>query len=263
MQHDFRHWFSRKKLRIEANDAAETKMILNAASDFQTVESYKGVRTNIMFSLPKSENSKKILITSSEPGTGKTTTAINLAITFAQTGAKVLLLDCDMRKPRVHRYLKRENTIGMSNVLCGYATLDEAIQKDVAEGLDCIFAGNIPPNPVELLASEEMAHILSMLHTRYDYIFIDTPPLTVVTDAALVMAHCTGVILVTRLGMTGYELLDQAVDMLRRIDVRVLGFLVLHDGAGRKRFGGYGKGYKYRYENAYADSLERRRKKND
>ena len=133
------------------NENAEISRILTEQTDFTTVETYKSIRTSVLFSVPKSDTGKVIVVTSSAPNEGKTTTVINLAITFAQMGAKVVLLDCDLRKARVHKYLGLERMDGISNVLCGFVDLEKAIKRSVRENLDCITAGAIPPNPAGII----------------------------------------------------------------------------------------------------------------
>ncbi len=240
----------KKPLAAGGEDGAAdgSDLILNDETDFGTQETYRSIRTNIMFSTPKQDLGKVIAVTSSAPGEGKTTTAINLAMTFAKTGAKILLVDCDLRRARSHRYLHIKRQEGVSNVVCGYAQLDSVIQKNVRENLDCITAGEISPNPSEILQAEEFGNMIAELQRRYDYIFIDTPPITVVTDAALVVKHCSGAVIVIRSEMTRYDLLDSTVQELNDADCRILG-AVVHGSARRKRYGYYGA--KTRAENEY------------
>ena len=236
--------------------------IINSNTKFNTLESYKTARTNIMFSLPKSDKGKVVLITSSEPGEGKTTTSINLSLTFAQTGAKVLLIDCDLRKPRVHRYLKIEKSTGMSNVLCGFIKLEDAIRHNVRDGLDCIPVGEIPPNPAELLASEEMSGILEKLSGEYDYIFIDTPPITTVTDAMVIAPSATGVLLVVRQNQSTYDMIDAAVEILKRSEIKILGFIMNCSEKDAAKYKYYSRKYKYSrgYNYTYRYMEEREQK---
>lgn len=244
-------------------DIDNVKRILNSESDFYTVETYKSIRTNIMFSIPKSETGKVIVVTSSAPGEGKTTTSINLAITFALMGAKVALVDCDLRKARVHRYLQIDRADGVSNVLCGFTTLEKAIHKNVRENLDVLTAGEIPPNPAELLETEAFAALVEELKSKYDYVFIDTPPLSVVTDASVAMKQSTGVVVVVRENSTTYDLLDSTMESIRKTEVKILGFVMVgcegsHGKYGYYRKGSYGNkyGYKYKYDYRYADDEE-------
>lgn len=243
-----------KSKRINTNDRAdEMKRILSNDSDFNTVETYKSIRTNLMFSMPKKDKGKVIVVTSSSPGEGKTTTCINLAITFAQTGAKVILVDCDLRKSRVHRYLGIHRDDGISNVVCNYTDIDQAIKRNVRENLDCMTAGEIPPNPAEILDTEEFKAMLDKLSEKYDYIFIDTPPMTVVTDAAVIMKKDMGVVVVVRENVTTFDLLDITIDNIKKTETKMLGVIMLGSEEKKRKYGYYNNGkygdrYGYRYE---------------
>lgn len=246
-----------KKHRRKTNDLSEeTKKIISANTDFDTVETYKSIRTNIMFSMPMLDRARNIVVTSASPEEGKTTTVINLAITFAQTGARVIIIDCDLRKARVHRYLGLSRKDGVSNVVCGYSKLDEAIKRNVRDNLDCLTAGEIPPNPAELLQTEEYAEMLKNLEEQYDYIFTDTPPITVVTDAAVLMKHCDGVVIVARNEMTTYDLLDTAVSEVKNSGAPLLGAIIHDSSEKQKKYGYYrgGKIGKYKYDYVYGDA---------
>ena len=242
----------RKNNKAASENNDETKKILSDDSDFDTVETYKSIRTNIMFSIPKREKGRVIVITSASQGEGKTTTTINLAITFAQIGARVALVDCDLRRSRIHRYLQIERSDGVSNVVCGYTDIKDAVKTNVRGNLDCLTAGEIPPNPAELLETEEFQNMVSELQQVYDYIFIDTPPITLVTDAAVVMKLCSGVVVVAQQGITRYDLLDSAIDEIKKTGVNILG-AILHDSNEKhKKYGYYRKNkYRYGYKNEY------------
>lgn len=253
----------KKKDAPRRNFVEEKSRILTDKSDVSTAENYKSIRTNIMFSMPKTEGGKIITVASSQPSDGKTTTSINLAITFAQTGAKVILLDCDLRKARVHRYLELQRGEGISNILCGFTELDDAIKKDVRKNLDCLTAGEIPPNPAELLESNEFEKLLSTLKERYDYIFIDTPPIALVTDAVIVMKRSAGVVVVVHQGVTAYDMLDFAMDKIQQISVKLLGVIMVgcegqHGSYAyyrrNKYVYQYKKGYRYGYRYRYEDT---------
>lgn len=228
----------------------DVERVLNDRTDFDTIETYKSIRTNIMFSMPKTEGGKIIAITSSVPGEGKTTTSINLAITFAQMGAKVLLIDGDLRKPRIHRYLETDHKNGLTNVLCGFSEFDKAVKIGIRENLDCLTSGEIPPNPAELLENEEFEKLLLELQGKYDYVFIDTPPMTLVTDAAIVMKHSTGAVVVIRQNITRYDMLDVTMDSIGKTGVKVLGLVVLGCEEKIKKYTYY-KRRKYAYKNRY------------
>lgn len=177
----------------------EQSPLLGASSPFAYVEAYKTLRTNLSFA-SISKQYKKIIITSAIPDEGKSTVAVNLAITLAESGAKVLLADCDLRNPTFRRLLKvrQENNKGLSLLLSGKATLEECIFRHPKINCDILFAGVTPPNPVELLSSAQMKKLLDNLSEYYDYIICDTPPVSLVTDAAVLSQFCDGVILVVR-----------------------------------------------------------------
>ena len=239
-------------------------VILNENSRFDTVETYKFIRTNIMFSIPKSDKGKVLVVTSAVPGDGKTTTSINLAITFAQTGAKVIIVDCDLRKARVHSYLGLKHSNGISNVLCGFADVESAVVKDVRENLDVLTVGNIPPNPAELLDSEEFGKVLTELQEKYDYILIDTPPMTVVADASIVMQGAHGVVVVARKNQTTFDMLDETIEGIKKSSAKPLGVVVLDSEQKEKKYGYYQRNkysYKYRYDYAYSEIFENKGKK--
>ena len=235
---------------------SDADRVIDETTDFDTVETYKAIRTNIMFSVPKHENGNVIVVTSASPGEGKTTTSINLALIFAQMGVRVLLVDCDLRKPRVHRYMGLKRGLGVSNIICGYTEAENAIHRNVKENLDVITAGDIPPNPAELFENQSFADMIASLQNEYDYIFIDTPPMTVVTDAVVVMKYCTGAILVARQGVTIKDLFASAVAEAKRANAKILG-VIFQDSKEKqaKRYyyqkGKYG--YKYKYNYRYAD----------
>ncbi len=230
----------KKKNKFHDDEFAQAN-VLSDNTPFSVKESYKMMRTNIIFSVSGRNESgcKLIALTSANAGEGKTTTTVNLAIAFAQTGSKVLAIDCDMRKPRLHRYLKAKRVPGLSTLISKQATIDEVINKDVRPGLDVITAGEIPPNPAELLSSDRMKEIIDELSKNYDYIFFDTPPVTVVTDAAALSQFVDGIIVVVRQNYTNHESVASAVKTLDIAKAKVLGFIV-NDASRRFK---YSNGY--------------------
>lgn len=229
----------------------QKEKIINEKSDFATVETLKSARTNIMFSIPKTEDGKVIVVTSSIPGEGKTTSTINLGITFAQTGAKVILVDCDLRKPRVHRYLHLERKTGLSDVLCGFAEIDKAIKKNVRPDFDVITSGEIPPNPAELLESKEFENVINALKEKYDYIFIDTPPVSVVADGVIAMRYSNGVVVAAKGDLTTYDCVEKTIEKIDKVDAKMLGVVLIDSDIEQsekyKRYNHYmGYGYGYR-----------------
>lgn len=232
--------------------------ILNKKTSFVVQEAYRTARTNIIFALASDNDQKaKVLcISSANSGEGKTTTALNLAITFAQTDSKVLLIDCDLRKPRIHQYLGVVKTDGLTTILSKQKTFEEVVYHNLRPGLDCITSGSIPPNPAELLASEAMRSLIEELKEIYDYILIDTPPVTVVTDAVALSKIVSGIMLVVREGYTNHEGIEQALKLLRMADAKVLGFFVNDIDAMNVNYGSYrttyGRGYRYKYGYGYS-----------
>ena len=214
---------------------------------FQIVEAYKIIRTGLLFALSTAQE-KSIVCTSAEPGAGKSTTCSNVAITMAQTGAKVILIDADMRKPTQHKIFRVNNAQGLSKLLSGLAAMKDTIQRDVVTNLDLITSGPIPPNPSELLGSENMLNLLNRLSEEYDYIFIDTPPVNVVSDAFMLAKKVAGVMLVARQKQTHYEELQKAVESFRALEANVLGVVITDVSEQNKPYGAY-KSYKaYDYE---------------
>ena len=218
------------------------------ANTFQIVEAYKLVRTNLLFALSTSEN-KAVVISSAEPNAGKSTSATNLAITMAQTGAKVLLIDGDMRKPSLHKtfHVKRAN--GLSMILSGLLPFDECLCRNMAKNLDFIPSGTIPPNPSELLGSVAMDRLLEKASELYDYIFIDMPPLGVVTDALILSNKVAGIVLVCRQKQTTYAELQLSIENIQNVNGRFLGLIITGVRRDLNSYGHYGKYRYYKYYN--------------
>jgi len=188
-------------------------------------------------------------VISSNIAEGKSINCLNLAIAFAQTSAKVLILDCDLRLPRSSGLLNIKATPGISNILAGMNRIEDAIQTVSHHGIDALMSGDIPPNPSELLGSARMGKLLDELKKDYDYIFVDLPPVGVVSDALAISKFLSGVVLVVRSGSTNR---DEVVDMVRRlefVECNILG-VILNDVAsgGGKRKKAYDKRYAYGYE---------------
>ncbi len=237
----------------DTSDALERKSsekrIINSQTSFEIIEAYKATRTNVMFSLNNEKGCKKVVITSPTSGEGKTTTCINLACTFAETGAKVLIIDSDLRAPRLHKYLKLANEKGLSNVLAGFNEVDECLVKTERENFDCLTSGPIPPNPVELVSADSMKELIEILSQRYDYIFIDTPPLNIVTEALILSKYATGVIVVTRQKYTMYKMVERAINSLKFANAKIIGFVMNDVEDNKYVYGGYRVNGGYRYGN--------------
>lgn len=244
-----------KALRTSENVSRKDALLCDTSS-FAAREAYNMIRTNIIFSLIDENNCRKIMFTSALPGEGKTTTCINMAITFAQTGAKVLLIDADLRKPRLDAYMEAKNKKGLSDVLGGFCNMEEAINRNENYKLDYMVSGPIPPNPTELLSSVAMEELLGKLGKEYDYIFLDTPPVTVVADAASLSKNVSGAVVVTRQNYSTHEMMTRALSALEFVGVKILGF-VLNDVDNENKKGYYRKygrkyGKKYGYYSYYS-----------
>ena len=237
-----------KKRGTTENNINGGGALLSENTAFHVREAYKAMRTNVMFSVPE-EGCKVIGVTSVVPSEGKSTTVLNLAITFAETGSKVILIDADMRRPNIKKILNAGEGAGLSDVLARFVTPREVISASGYENLDVIFSGNIPPNPVELLASDTMKDLFESLKAEYDYIFIDTPPINVVTDATVVSRLVHGIIMVTRENVSRKDEVAEAMNKLLFVNAKILG-LVLNDrmyqSKRRTRYGKYKRYYYYR-----------------
>lgn len=188
-------------------------------------EAYRTLRTNISFSTADTEL-KTIMVTSAGPAEGKSTTVCNIAVTYAQAEQKVLIIDCDLRKPTVHRSFHVTNRVGLTNVLTNQASIDEAIRETEQPNLHVITSGPIPPNPSELLGSKRMVTLLQELRKRFDIIIIDTPPVLAITDAQVVSALTDGVIMVIDSGKVKKEYAQRAKANLEQVKARILGVVL-------------------------------------
>ncbi len=217
------------------------------------VEAYKKLRANLLFALASSPK-KVILVSSPEPNTGKSTTCGNLAVMMAQTGSRVLLIDADLRKPTLHRIFHVPKSEGLTQYLINLCDWEECVKKDVAPNVDLITSGPIPPNPSELLGSARMVKFLEKVSERYDYVFIDTPPVNVVTDGLVLAARAAGVMLLSRYNSTTYDELQEAIDSVKNVHGNLLG-VIINDyqyttGEKQRRY------YKRRYGYGYANDKE-------
>lgn len=224
-------------LRKRVVNAASNKRvteILNDNQPFAFREAYKSLRTNLDFATLGGEK-KVLMVTSSVPEEGKSTFSLNLAITLADTGKSVLLIDADLRSPSIHRYLRlRQNDLlGLSNLLGGDMNLDNAVGYLDKYKINIIMSGTIPPNPVELLGSDRTATLIEKVRDDYDYIIFDTPPVALVTDAAVLAQHVDGVILVVGQGRANEEQIHKAKLNLKNSESKLIG-AVLNDYDARK-----------------------------
>ena len=184
-------------------------------------EAYRSLRSNIEYSSFDDEY-RVIVVTSSVPGEGKSTTSGNLAIALAQSGNSVLLVDCDMRKPSIHKKFKISNAAGTAELLLRKKSFEEVANKH-NENLTIITAGKIPPNPSEMLASRAMTAFIEEMKKEFKYIILDTPPLQAVTDAQVLSTKADGVLLVVRAGSTKREMVFNSVDLIKKVQGKVIG----------------------------------------
>lgn len=214
-----------------------------ATSPSKVAETYRQIRTNLQF-VNVDDPPRILVVTSAVPGEGKTTTAINLALVLAESGQRVVLLEADMRRPRVTNYMRLIEGTGLTNVLAGTADLADVLQPYRDGKLSVIASGPNPPNPSELLGSAHMNSVLANLRESYDYVVIDAPPLLPVTDAAVLAVQADGAVIVTRHGSTKREQLRMAAESLRGIEARLLGTILnmVPQKTGASRYG-YGYGY--------------------
>ena len=227
---------------------------IQPALKFRIEEAYKSIRANIMFSVMK-KGCKRIIVSSSMPNEGKTTTTVNLAVSISQADQRVLLIDGDLRKPKIHHYFSVPNSPGLtnylSNIISGRGNMDlfGVIRPTEYKNLCILSSGSIPPNPAELLGSEIMSEFLDEVSKDFDYIIIDTPPVNVVSDALPLIRESDGVVLVVRSNQSSHPELQKALSALEFIDAKILGFVVNHVETKSNRMytnGTYG-GYKYGY----------------
>lgn len=204
----------------------EQSQLLFSNDDFRIREAYKALRTNVMFSLTDEEKSHVLMVTSSTPNEGKSTTAVNLAISLAEAGKRTLVIDCDMRKPKLARLLKVVSADGLSNALFSRDDYASSIAHVDGYELYVMPAGSIPPNPSELLGSNRMRTLLDNLKKEFEYIILDTPPINVVTDAAALSPYADGVLLVVRSGVAERNAVVRSVDQLKKVNARLLGFIL-------------------------------------
>ena len=224
--------------------AARRPLVTQLDSHAPRAEAFRVLRTNLQF-IDVDSHSKVFVMTSPLPGDGKSTTAVNLAITLAQTGQRTVLIEADLRRPKTAEYLGLEAKVGLTTVLIGRVDLDDAIQPWGDDGLHVIASGAIPPNPAELLQSRQMATVLERLRRHYDVILIDAPPLLPVADAAVLARQADGAILVVRHGHTTRDQVAAAVDRLVSVEGQLLG--TVFNRTPDKGRDGYGYGYGYGY----------------
>ena len=206
-------------------------------------EAYRVIRTGIQFAQAGKEM-KTIALTSCTPNEGKSTTIANLAVVLTQAGKSVLLIDCDMRNPTVHKNFNLSNKVGLSSCISMGTPLSEAVQATKIENLYALTGGVVPPNPSELLGSEKMKRLVEEAGEQYDYVLIDTPPVMPVTDALIVSRFVDGIILVIASGEVKVEMARDVKNQLVNAGANIIGVVLKKV---RSEHHGYGYGYYYYY----------------
>ena len=231
---------------------AEIDFITHYDSRSPVSEAYRAIRTNLQFA-GAGKQLKTLVFTSAIPGEGKSTTVANLAIAMGQDDKKILLIDCDMRKPVVHRRFGLLNR-GLSNCFAEDLPLKEVIQADVFPNLDVVTSGPVPPNPAELLGSKKMKDLLQEAAETYDYVFLDMPPVLAVTDAALMSSRVDGTVIILGSGDIGPDEGKQAKELLEKVHANILG-VILNKVPQHHKSGYY---YYYYYDENHTKTRKRR-----
>ena len=242
------HLFSRKTKNVE--EKWNVKTMFGANLGFAAAESYKVLRTNLKFSFPDDGQGKIIGFTSASSGDGKSLTCANMAISFAMSGKRVLVVDCDMRKPSQESAFGVRAENGLSEYLAGIC--DEPIFVETEyENLSLMTAGRCPPNPAELLYGNRFRDLIAQAGTQFDCVFIDLPPVGIISDAAIIAEHLNGYVLVVRANKSDLNRVKNAVSSLEKIGGKIIGFVLNDLEVKRSRFNHYGKYYYRRYYYGY------------
>jgi len=235
--------------------SAELKRFVGPRLNFEGREAYNLLRTNLMFSVKRNNRKARVIgVTSSVHGEGKSLTTINLAYSIAESGKKVILVECDLRLPTLRKKLGLPKTTGLSNLLAGINSENATLHKDVLiKNFDVVQAGDIPPNPSELLGSNQFTVLIDNLAESYDVIILDLPPVGEVSDALVASKVTDGIIVVVRNNYTISSALDYALRQLELVNAKVIGFVYNGAEAKSRRYKyGYKKKYGYKYGSKYA-----------
>lgn len=233
-----------KKNNPNLYKAEDQRRMIGDGLSFAASEAYKLLRTNLMFSLPDESGCQIIGVTSAMRGEGKSTTAINMAYSMAQTGQRVLLLEADLRLPNIAKRLHIASKPGISNLLAGQCKGSEVLQASgLMENLAVIVAGDTPPNPAELLSSKQMKIVVNSLAKSFDVIVVDLPPVNVVSDALIVSKMISGMVVVVRQDFCDRASLAEVVRKLRFAETKILGFVMTGSNVHKKNYKRYGSDY--------------------
>lgn len=234
------------------DENAETnRLVVHTNPKSVRAEAFRQLRTNVQF-VEVAQGAKTIILTSSIPSEGKSSTIANLAIAMADTGQKVLLVDCDLRKPKVHKYFGIEGSVGITDYLIDQASLNDVIQPWGRNGLKILPVGQIPPNPSELLGSDAMKKLIATLEKKFDVILLDTAPILPVADTSILSKITAGVVMVVAVGNTTKPQVQGALTQLETVGGKVLGFVMNKIPTKGVDAYGYHQGYKYGYKYGYS-----------
>lgn len=244
-----------KKSGANSIHATDSTKLLTAASTFAVKEAYNSIRTNLLFT-QQGEKCPIFVVTSPTANNGKTINSANLAINFAQMGKKTLVIDADMRNPSLHKLFSLSSRNGLSEILAGL-TDNITVTKTDIENLSVLTSGKIPPNPTELLSSPRMDKLLDFVKEHYDCVFIDTPPVNIVTDATVFSQKATGYVIIVKTDTTNVPELKTTVSTLQSINANILGFILNDANSEKKKYYSYyrkySRNYSYNYKYSYGN----------
>jgi len=235
-----------------------TRLVILDSHRSHAAEAFRTLRSSLKFA-GLGKPLKTILITSPEPSEGKSTVSANLAVAFAQAGQKTLIIDADLRRPRVHENFNLDREVGLTTLLVGEASMEEVIKQTGIDNLYAITCGPIPPNPAELLESERMREVLEELKQKFDIIIVDSPLVMGMADSVILSSICDGTLIVTRYNVTSRSALNQARRMLENVKANILGAVLNEMDVRRARYGGYY--YYYYYYYYYEEGGEKRKRR--
>lgn len=244
-----------KKSGANSIHATDSTKLLTASSTFAVKEAYNSIRTNLLFT-QQGEKCPIFVVTSPTANNGKTINSANLAINFAQMGKKTLVIDSDMRNPSLHKLFSLSSRNGLSEILAGL-TDNITVTKTDIENLSVLTSGKIPPNPTELLSSPRMDKLLDFVKEHYDCVFIDTPPVNIVTDATVFSQKATGYVIIVKTDTTNVPELKTTVSTLQGINANILGFILNDANSEKKKYYSYyrkySRNYSYNYKYSYGN----------
>ena len=238
------------------DQSLEKRHIADRAFGSRSAEDYRQLRNNLQF-LNVDEPPKVIMVSSAVPSEGKTTLVVNLALALADAGRTVTIVEADLRRPKVTRYLGLVGGVGLTNILTGSADLDEVLQRYGEGGVGVLGAGPLPPNPGEMLASTHMRSLLDKLRGENDFVLVDAPPLLPVADSSGLAVHMDGILLSVRYGNTRRDQVQQAAATIARVGGRILGVVLNIVPPKAQMATAYGYGYDYGYEKGPGATRER------